>query len=99
MLLRQKPSGREQKRLLHRATRCGLCREPMAPEDRRLFSGPDHPLLDGTPPPLVVAHPACAEQKNAEESARMAASADRMIRAWDRMELRERAARSGLWLG
>lgn len=99
MMLRQKPSGRDQKRLLNRATRCDLCRKPMTREDRRLFTGPYHMMLDGTTPPLVVAHPSCAEQRNAEESARMAASADRMTRAWDRMELRERAARSGLWLG
>lgn len=97
-MLRQKPSGRDQKRLLNRATRCGLCRKPMAREDRRLFTGPNHMLLDKEPW-LIVAHPSCAEQRNAEESARMAASADRMIRAWDRVELRERAARSGLWLG
>lgn len=66
-VFRHRPSGREEKRLLNRARKCGFCPEPLD-DDRALFRA----YTGFTDFELVPAHWACGEAEPAKIDARRA---------------------------
>ena len=71
-LYRERPSGRQRKRLLARARKCALCAAPLG-ADRGLFRGYTG-MMEFE---LLAAHPACPEAYLEQKRAQDAAAAER----------------------
>ena len=81
-LFRRPPSGRNQKRILNRATTCPLCRKPL--DTNRAFY---KAYTAHTESKYIAAHPTCADQHMQELTARLQGGINQMLRTFSKYGL------------